>query len=129
MGARTGTFAELLADASHDVRAIAEALRALVLDVHGDAVEVVRLGDRAACFGVGPKKMSEAYVYVTPHTQWVNLGFFRGALLADPAGLLEGTGAKMRHVKVRAVREVAAPALRRLVQAAWRERVDALGGA
>jgi len=28
-------------------------------------------------------------------------GFFHGAALADPAGLLEGSGKSMRHVKLR----------------------------
>ena len=48
----------------------------------------------------------------------VNLGFNRGAALADPAGLLVGSGARIRHVRVATRRELAAPALRGLVRAA-----------
>ena len=38
-----------------------------------------------------------------PTSKWVNLGFYQGVGLADPEGLLEGTGAKMRHVKIRSL--------------------------
>src|ERR1700741_618971 len=43
----------------------------------------------------------EAFGYVNVFKAHVNVGFFRGAEIADPAGLLEGTGKFMRHVKVR----------------------------
>ena len=37
---------------------------------------------------------------VSPHAKWVSLILFRGGALDDPAGLLEGTGALVRHVKL-----------------------------
>lgn len=123
-----GTFDDLLALASAEWRPVMSALRDLVRDVDPSTVEVVRLGDRAASYGVGPKKMSEAYAYVMPQARWVNLGFYKGAALADPGGLLEGTGASLRHVKVGDLRTVASPALRHLVEAAVAERRAALGG-
>lgn len=125
--ARLGTFDNLLDEADEAVRPIASALRAVVLGVHPDAVEVVRLGDRAATYGVGPKKMSEGHTYVMPQSSWVNLGFYHGAALPDPTGLLEGTGARLRHVKVRSVDEAEDPAVRALVEAALAERRAALG--
>jgi hypothetical protein len=125
--ARLGSFEDLLDDADEAVRAIALALRAVVLEVHPDTVEVVRLGERAATYGVGPKKMSEGYTYVMPQSSWVNLGFYHGAALADPDGLLEGTGADMRHVKVRSVEEAESPAVRALIEAALAERRAASG--
>jgi hypothetical protein len=42
-----------------------------------------------------------AFAYVNAFKAHVNVGFFRGAELADPAKLLEGTGKYMRHVKIR----------------------------
>lgn len=98
-----------------------------MLEIQPDAVEVVRLGDRAATYGLGPRKMSEGYCYVLPYTRWVNLGFFQGAQLPDPEGLLEGTGAKLRHVKVRSVDAADTPAVRALVEAALAERRAVLG--
>lgn len=90
-------------------------------------MEVVRLGDRAATYGLGPKKMSEAYCYVLPYERWVNLGFFRGAELPDPDRLLEGTGAMMRHAKIRSLEAAGTPAVRALIEAALEERTVALG--
>ncbi|MCP4868141.1 MAG: DUF1801 domain-containing protein [Proteobacteria bacterium] len=123
-----GAFADLLAITAEPTRPITTALRELVLDVDRDTVEVVRLGDRASTFGVGPKKMSEGYAYVLPYSKWVNLGFYKGAWLEDPAGLMQGTGAKMRHIKVRSVDEVGRPEVRALVVAALAERKAALAG-
>lgn len=125
---RFGTFDELLAVSQPNVAPIAARLRAIVLATHPQAVEVVRLGDRAATFGLGPKKMSEGYCYVMPQRQWVNLGFYQGARLPDPEGLLEGTGARLRHVKVRSLEATERPALAALIEAALAERTSALGG-
>lgn len=117
-----GTFDDLVAGLDPEIARIARDLRTLILKVHPGAVEVVRLGDRAASYGVGPKKMSEAYVYIIPQERYVNLGCYHGASLADPAGLLEGAGKRLRHVKVRSSKEVTRPALRQLIKAALAER-------
>lgn len=52
----------------------------------------------------------------------MNLGFYRGSSLPDPDGLLEGTGAAMRHITVRHVEEANRPAIRHMVEAALDER-------
>ena len=80
----------------------------------------------AATYGVGPRKMIDGYAYILPHSAWVNLGFYRGTDLPDPEGLLEGTGARMRHVKVRSLDDARLPEVRDLVAAAYAERRDAL---
>ena len=71
--------------------------------------------------------MSEGYAYILPYTDWVNLGFYQGANLPDPEGLLEGTGAKLRHVKVRDIASADTPAIRALIQSAHDERRRVLG--
>lgn len=124
---RFGTFEELMAGAKAELRPIAARLREIVFEIHPAAVEVVRLGERAATYGLGPGKMGEGYCYVLPHTRWVNLGFYAGAELDDPAGLLEGSGAKLRHVKVRSVEAADDDAIRGLLEAALTERRAALG--
>jgi len=57
---RLGTIDELLATAPPLLRPPLASLRQLILDIHPGAVEVVRLGERAATYGIGPK-------YVTRH--------------------------------------------------------------
>jgi hypothetical protein len=102
------------------------AIRTLVKDVHPDAVETARLGDRAVSWGWGPAKMKEGYVYAQPYTPHVNLGFYQGADLPDPEHRLEGTGKNLRHVKIRAREDVDAPAIRQLIEAARDRRRAAL---
>ena len=123
------TFPELLALATDDLKPIAERLRALVLELDPDAHEVVRLGDKATTLGVGPKKMSEGYVYIMPHAKWVNLGFYKGASLADEAGLMEGTGKQLRHIKMRSMEGAERPEVATLIRLAIAERKAALGKA
>ena len=105
-----------------------KALREIVFGIHPDACEVVRLGDRAATYGLGPRKMIDGYVYILPYKRWVNLGFYQGADLADPDGLLEGMGAKMRHVKIRSLDDAQQPGVRALIKAALAKRRETLEG-
>ena len=116
--ARLGSFDDLLAMTEEPLRPILTALRELILEEHPAACEVVRLGDRAATYGVGPRKMIDGYAYLMPHARWVNLGFYLGAELPDPARLLEGTGARLRHVKLRSLDAARRPAVRALLTAA-----------
>jgi len=106
-----GTFADVVAGSSPAMRAIARSLRALVSRVAPGVTEVSWRRMRIASYGVGPKKMSQHYCYIAPQTRHVNLGFYYGAELTDPKGLLEGVGKHLRHVKVRTIAEAEAPAL------------------
>ena len=125
--AKFGTFEDLLEMTAEPLRPVAVALREAIVRLHPEVSEVVRLGERAATFGVGSKKMSEGYAYILPHPRWINLGFFRGASLPDHEGLLEGTGAAMRHAKIHSLEEACRPELLTLLAAALAERRTALG--
>ena len=122
-----GTFQELMNITIPKIQPKAQRLREIVFEIDPNTVEVVRLGDRAATYGVGPKKMSEGYAYVLPHKNWVNLGFFKGADLPDPAGLMEGTGKKLRHIKIHTLQDAEQPAVQTLIEEALGERQQALG--
>ena len=124
--AKFGSFDDLLQITAEDLQPIVRALREAIFDVHPDACEVVRLGDRAATYGVGPRKMIDGYAYVLPQRTWVNLGFYQGVSLSDPLRLLEGTGAKMRHVKIRTLADASRVDIRALVEAALTERTATL---
>lgn len=60
-----------------------------------------------------------AFAYVGVFKAHVNVGFFHGAELDDPSGLLEGTGKRMRHVKCRPGAEINVAALQALIDAAY----------
>ena len=85
-----------------------------------DVRELLHDGHPTACVG------DAAFGYVNAFRAHVNVGFFRGADLPDPRGLLEGTGRVMRHVKLRPGREVDAAALRELIYRAYTDMKDRL---
>lgn len=60
-----------------------------------------------------------AFGYVNVFTSHVNVGFFQGTELDDPAGLLEGSGKFMRHVKLDPDRTIDADALTKLIECAY----------
>jgi hypothetical protein len=75
-----------------------------------------------ASYGVGPKKMTQHYAYIGVQNSHINLGFYHGATLRDPDGLLEGSGKKLRHVKVRDVAATKTTALAALLRQAIADR-------
>src|SRR5580698_2713897 len=80
----------------------------------GDEVrELLHDGCPVACLGDAP------FGYVNVFTSHVNVGFFRGAALPDPAGLLQGAGRFMRHVKLRPGTVTNTAALHGLIEMAF----------
>jgi hypothetical protein len=84
-------------------------------DCGPDVRELLQDGCPTACAG------DAAFGYVNAFSAHVNVGFFHGAALDDPAGLLQGAGKRMRHVKLRWGEPVDAPALGALIDAAYRD--------
>src|SRR5688500_8491904 len=78
-----------------------------------DVRELLHDGHPTACVG------EAAFAYVNAFKAHVNVGFFLGAHLEDPARLLEGTGKNMRHVKLRPGVEIDREALVALIEAAY----------
>ncbi len=78
-----------------------------------DVRELIHDGCPVACVE------DAAFAYVNVFKAHVNVGFFLGAELDDPAGLLEGSGRRMRHVKVRPGVELDFSALSDLVELAY----------
>jgi hypothetical protein len=60
-----------------------------------------------------------AFAYVNVFTRHANVGFFHGAQLDDPADLLEGTGKRMRHIKLVLDRVADTQAIQRLIEDAY----------
>jgi len=80
-----------------------------------DVRELLHDGHPTACVE------DAAFGYVNAFTAHVNVGFFHGAMLNDPASLLEGSGKRMRHVKLRYGQSVNSAALNDLITAAYRD--------
>jgi hypothetical protein len=123
-----GTFEDAVVKASTRARELAHQLRALVAAVMPDVVEVPWPKMRMASYGVGAKKKSEHFCYISAQKDDINLGFYYGAELPDPEKLLQGTGKLLRHVKIREPKTVRSRALRQLLKAASRHRMPARPG-
>lgn len=104
-----------------DLSAIARQWFEVMRRCGSDVREIVHDDQPTACIG------DAAFGYVDAFTAHVNVGFFRGAQIADPAGLLEGSGKFMRHVKLRPDRPVDAPALTALIATAYEDMRRRLG--
>jgi hypothetical protein len=110
---------------NHELRRLAEPWFEAMRGCGADVRELMADGHPTACVA------DAAFGYVDAFSAHVNIGFFQGASLPDPAGLLEGGGKRMRHVKLRWGEPVPAAALTDLIAAAYRDmrgRVDAEGG-
>lgn len=93
--------------------AIAEHWFAVMRECGDEVRELLHDGCPVACLGDAP------FGYVNVFTSHVNVGFFHGAALPDPCGLLQGSGKFMRHVKLRPGAVMDSAALRQLVNAAY----------
>ena len=118
---------ELLDASSQEVRAVIEALDALVRRVDPQVVQVVWTHQRTVGYGIGPKKFTEHYAYLDVYSRHVNLGFNQGARLDDPGGVLTGSGAMFRSVKVSDPAQADDPRLVDLLRQARHLRLEATG--
>lgn len=96
-----------------ELGAIAQRWFEVMRNCGDDVRELLHDGHPTACVG------EAAFGYVNAFTAHVNVGFFRGAEIADPKHLLEGTGKFMRHVKLRPESDIDATALTNLIETAY----------
>ena len=113
----TAEFEQFLAPYSPEIRELAWKLRALVLEIFPDAIELP--DPPAKLIGYGFDRGYKGLVCgIALHKAHVNLMFAQGAELPDPAGLLSGTGKRARHVKIRQPGDADRPEVRALVEVA-----------
>jgi hypothetical protein len=105
-----------------EITQLVVAVRKQVLEEAGGAVELIYDAYSAVSAGYSfTGRPSDSFVYVAAYAKGVNLGFWDGTSLDDPAGLLEGTGKRSRHVKIRSLADLDRPAVRALIRAAVAE--------
>jgi hypothetical protein len=118
-------FEEILETASPPVRELARQARNLIESVYPGVVEVPWPRQRVIGYGVGPKKMTEHFCYISVSRDHINIGFMYGAELPDPQHLLAGIGKLLRHVRITEAGQLADPALRELLNVASKHRMPA----
>lgn len=110
---RRDSVQELLDRCTPAVRRLVSASRRRILAAVPGATERLRAG-----WGILGYDAPRYFAFVAPMKDHVRIGFERGVLLPDPAGLLEGNGTQVRHVVVRRVGELRNPALAALLREA-----------
>jgi hypothetical protein len=100
----------LLAQHTPELQAIERALRATIRTAFPAAVEQVDFGNKLIAFGRSMKIRGLLFAIIA-HKSHVNLQLADGADLPDPGGLIEGTGKRIRHVKIRSVEAASSPAV------------------
>jgi hypothetical protein len=110
-----------LSDGPVELRSVARKWFAQMRQCGDDVRELMHDGCPVACVADAP------FGYVNSFTSHVNVGFFHGAMLRDPAGLLEGSGKRMRHVKLSPGRKLNTAALGDLITAAYVDIKSRLG--
>lgn len=107
---------DFLGESNDEVADIARAARRVVLDVRPDAVEALDRGNRIAGYATGSRATKDLWAGVAPHGHHVNLELANDALIEGPAGIIEGSGKRIRHIKLRSLGDVARPELRAALQ-------------
>ena len=120
---RDPTVETWLTDGPIALRSIAQKWFVQMRQCGDDVREMMHDGCPVACVENAP------FGYVNSFKSHVNVGFFHGASLDDPAGLLEGSGKRMRHAKLKPGGEFNAAALRTLIDAAYLDIKARLGSA
>jgi len=101
------------------VSSLALALRDIVLEEAPQAIESLVNGYAVSIgFSFTGKPLKDGFCHVVTYADHVNLGFNRGALLADPNHLLAGNGKLIRHLTFRKHDDLERPAIRRFLQLA-----------
>jgi len=106
----------LLSEHAPEIAAIERALRVTIRSTFPDAVEQVDFGNKLIAFGRSMKMRGLLFAIIA-HRDWVNLQLADGADLPDPDGLVEGTGKRIRHVKIRSVEAASSAPVVALIEA------------
>jgi len=109
------SFEELLVNNSPEAQALAKKLRRLIRRLVPKAKEKIYPGWGVLDYQLGGGR---DFLSIGPQKKYVNLYFMRGKQLPDPAGLLQGAGKSMRHVKIRTQKDLASKALQALIRKA-----------
>ena len=112
----------LYAKLTPEVRPLMEELRKLVAEVVPRAEEGVHLGWSVVQYRKPGGSMRDLAIALSPQRAYVNLEFGDGIDLPDPAHRLEGTGKRLRHVKIRSLDDARNPAVRTLLEEAAKLR-------
>jgi hypothetical protein len=107
------------------VRDLALKLRALLLEEIAPCYENIYDAYSAVAMGYGTsERLSDGIFHIAVYEKGVNLGFNHGATLADPKGIFEGKGNRIRHIKIRTTEDLARPEIRSYIRRARKAALE-----
>lgn len=118
-------IARLTADHTPEIWAIEDALRSAIKADFPHVRERVDFGNKLIAYGRSMKMRDLAFAIIA-HRDHVNLQLADGVDLPDPTGIVEGTGKRIRHVKVRSLEAAQSAAVRNLIRAEIAARTQAV---
>ncbi len=117
-------FKQLISDYDPDIQEWALSARDLVLSVQPQAREEVETSWGGYLLFKQGAGGGNTVCFISAHNKHVSLGFSEGAELADPAGLLQGSGKRQRHVKIKKAADLERAGLKELLTEAWSRQPD-----
>jgi hypothetical protein len=102
-----------------EIASLAKAVRAEMRKRYPTALELVYDSYNALAIGYSPsERASEGIFSIALYPRWVSLFFLQGARLADPDGILKGSGSVAKHVVLSSIETLNEPAVRALMHEA-----------
>jgi hypothetical protein len=115
---------EFLKPFDRDVRDLALDLRTLVLEEMAPCYENIYDAYSAVAIGYGTSdRLSDGIFHIAVYSEHVNLGFNDGATLADPKGILQGSGRRIRHFSIKTAEDLKRPELRAYIRRAKKKAI------
>lgn len=98
---------------------LARSLRERLIKLLPDCIETVWDATNAVGVAYGfTEKNADHFIHLPVYTKYVNIGFSQGASLDDPEGRLQGSGARIRHIRLTQVEDLSDPYLIGLIEQA-----------
>ena len=108
-----------------EVRDLALALRALVLDEMAPCYENIYDAYSAVAIGYGTSdRLRDGIFHIAVYSKHVNLGFNDGATLDDPKGILQGAGNRIRHITIKTLEDLERPEIRSYIRRARKKALS-----
>ena len=121
-------FVRALAEKPPELQSLYREIRTTVLDAYPKSNELLYHTHALSSVYSVSDRLKHAFCHIAVYTNRINLGFNQGTELHDPAGLLKGTGAKIRHIPISSGAELDNPAISLLIAAAVQHALSEIGG-
>lgn len=104
------------------IQELALKLRFLVLEEMAPCYENIYDAYSAVAIGYGASdRLRDGILHIAVYSKHVNLGFNDGAALADPKGILRGSGKRIRHITFKTAEEITRPEIRSYIRRARKQ--------